>query len=228
MAFGWTQIDDYIAYQLMGFVNMNAVRSNIGFIAEDILGLEDGDSGDSARFVKLGNGNTHGGKVKFNSGSLYLECSMSTEDATLNGGGIKMSGTSKIRGDRMVFNAHTRASSLSASRYLIANGTIGWKMPQAGSIMAVTWTIFCNSFTSSGTVRGDIIKNLSSSILSSDLFTISATGVQNDVQEYPREGFGIFGGNTFAQGDIIAPYLTKNSGSYTVKASCVMEVILNG
>ena len=86
-------LPDFVAYQLLTYVDLNTIRENMEFFETDVLGGPAANS-DYAPFLKLNNGATDGGKIYFDDDdNAYLDCDPSgTSNSihTLSGISLKL------------------------------------------------------------------------------------------------------------------------------------------
>lgn len=226
--FQYTTISDFVAYQLLQYLHMNYLRENLRYIAEDILGNPASNS-DMIAQITLNNTPSDGGTIYFDGGtSKYLRAETTGDLLTLAGMDFKVEGTQLIQGDTHIYTAHSQGQLFVAADGFIMTGSasipISWTMPRAGSIIGYGLSILTKAFTSSGTARFTLDKNLGGSpVIDGATINIAANNtVYTDRNTYTR------GSLTFAADDSLDPIFNHLSGgSYSVVAAAMLVVIFD-
>lgn len=223
--YAYNQFEDFIAYQLLTFLQENYLKNNLRYVAEDILSHPAGNS-DMISAITLNNDVTDGGAIYFADTSHSLKSKASNDDddeLALNELDLKLNGTQVIQGTRHLFTARSYQS-FSGDSYLLGNGRTGWRMPYDGSFLAVTFTFLTTSFTVGGTANCEIRINSGSGFFAGTIAPAANNTIYSVAtirEERDEQGSGEF---IFQAGQTLEPYYNQISGNFSVIAACVLEV----
>lgn len=219
--FSYTQIDDYALKDFVTYQLTNVLIESHRYIAEDILGIDQGDSDGFIPSISMNNDATHGGAIFFNGGSSkYLKADAAGTYLECAGFHFNVKTPHLIQGDRMVL-PFSRFGSGNADHYVttISSRSGGFKTPKDGSILSLTFAannVNLDTFTVQAEVHvnGSTVLNSSGLAFSGDAFLSTATTQARNVDQ-------------FSAGDYIDAFINFTSGANLIYYGVIVEIIMD-
>lgn len=225
--FEYKLMTDFVAFQLLRYTDLNDLKNNLRYFAEDILDIDNADALPGyAMHLKLGNGSV-GGTIYWEESDDTIKLEHDNAD-TLELHNTDLNLLNELymtAGDRRLLCLDTMDSSLNSSGYIGDQSTDpgGFSFGEVSQhILGVSFIVKTTSFSSAGTITPRIRENGANFIALSDL-SIDA----NDTiySGYATYAIGTHVTNAATLGFGYEPYLEFNSGTFTVKAACMVEVV---